>query len=115
MQISVPYKEMLKRHPKQVEEVLNKLSKSKSKDKDLDPNNYTWEYFWAISVLPINIQTLLETGKFTADNRLLEERIVGLEIRATKERKWARCLTEITPIPQEVFDYHMKGQTNGCL
>ena len=109
MQLALPYSEMLSRHPLQVQEVMDKLSKSKSMDKDMNPENYIWEYFWGISIMSIDMVSLLKTGVSSTDNRSIEERIVGLEVRATKGtkgKKWARCKTLLMDIPKEVLDYH---------
>ncbi len=43
MQIEISYNRA-KRHPKQVKEILAKLRKGKSKNKDADPKNLSWSY-----------------------------------------------------------------------
>jgi hypothetical protein len=41
---TLPYEEMLRRHPKEVAEIVSKLRKGKSKVRDADPATITWTY-----------------------------------------------------------------------
>lgn len=104
MDIHLTYEEALRRHPKEVQEVLQDIRKSRSKEKNTPPEKFTWSYSWAFSALSFSMAQLL-SGNAPKETRTVEERICGPRLAATR-KLLRRCSSVIRPIPQEVLDYH---------
>jgi len=47
---TLPYEEMLRRHPKEVAEIITKLRKGKSKVREADPVSITWAYHACVRI-----------------------------------------------------------------
>lgn len=107
MNITITYETALARHPMQVAEILKDLAKSRSKDKDMDPTHYKWEYSWCISVKSCSFADILSGKGQEPETRTLEERIGFVSLYATKGRKYGCAATGIKdPLPPEVLAWH---------
>ncbi len=88
---TITYAEARKRHPKEVEEIVSKLRKGKSKNKDAAASKLTWEYQTAVRIDGSGSLADMLAGKFEAEAARREA--MTLDDRVADEvRRTSTCL-----------------------
>lgn len=59
MNTYVPYEDLLRDHPEQVEKVTRKIQKGKGKLRDTPPNTWEWYYCWSVTIQAFDIHKFL--------------------------------------------------------
>lgn len=113
MKVLISYETALARHPERVTEIMAKHAKTRGKDKDQDPRHFTWSYNWGVFCEPVRLYTKPDGTFGFQEPTPVEKRISGIELLATKGRRWARSSELIKDsLPPEVLAWHEKNGRN---
>lgn len=105
MYLEITYEQASARHPELVAEIMDKLSKGKSREKGSPPESLTWGYYWGVTVQSFTLGQLLSGKGPPVETRTLEER-TSCALKGSKGRwhgvSWPK--DGIRPVPREVMD-----------
>lgn len=110
MKVAITYDRAMEFCPKEAQEAIAKLRKSRSKDRRVDPKTLPWEFFWGTEILAEGIGDLL-SGKsaerskrfrdMTPEEKLADEQARTLVSVCVKD--YAGALPRGT-VPPEIMD-----------
>ena len=129
MEYQIDYATMQARHPEAVAEVMEKLSKSTSKEKGRKPEELRWSYSWSTEITGRDkntVEDIIRRSRFsvqgragrwwgyaTADVPCPPEIRKQLEDRIEKDRKEQERIDSLTPEQREAEVQDILSQLNG--
>lgn len=117
MRLEITYEQALREYPKEVDEIIRKIRKGRSKHKNAAPETLTWEFNWGVRIDACSFEDIL-SGKAHADQRREAEKTIDEKVndyasrcsvilQAWREKMFAGS-ERLEPVPSQILAQYRK-------
>jgi len=109
MQTNISYADALQNHPEQVQQIIQKLRNSSSKEKNTPPENLKWFYTSYVQIFPLTLDQVFQNTQHPPTPPSVEQQMADFNknchvVLSASKGHWYASSDKLPTIPNEILE-----------